>query len=344
MNAVAIKVGEIATMLGCTLKGDASLLITEANTIEEATSDQLTFIANPRYRQYLSQCRAGAIISTESEELPATIVHLISEHPYEDFCRALEILYPDRTPKIEVGIHPTAVVSAEATIGKDVRIGSHATVSAGVTIGDGSIVCNGASIGQNVKVGENCIIGNNTVIRDDVIIGDRVVVGDGSVIGFDGFGYAPTKDGYRKIPQVGTVIIEDDVEIGACTCIDRATVGATRIGRGTKIDNLIQIAHGVQIGENTVIAAQTGISGSTKIGSNVLMGGQAGLTGHIEIGDGMIIGAQAGVTKSHDFKGMISGYPARPQGEELRIEATMSKLPEIYKRLRTLEKEVKKAK
>ena len=167
-----------------------------------------------------------------------------------------------------------------------------------------------------------------------------MIIGDGTVLGFDGFGFIPDSSGWLKIRPVGTVVIGDDVEIGANCCVDRATVGATRIRRGTKLDNLIQIAHGVQIGEDTAIAAQTGISGSTRIGSRVLLGGQVGMIGHIDIGDDMIVGAQAGVTKSFDFKGMISGYPARPQMEAMRIDASVKKLPELLKRIKELEKKL----
>jgi UDP-3-O-[3-hydroxymyristoyl] glucosamine N-acyltransferase len=221
-----------------------------------------------------------------------------------------------------------------------VRIGAFVELCCGVKIGSGTVLYSGSYVGQNSIVGDNTVIGIGAIIRHEVTIGNHVVVGDGSVIGFDGFGNIPTTSGFIKIPQVGTVEICDDVEIGANCCIDRAAVGATRIGRGCRLDNLIQIAHGVQIGEHTAIAAQTGISGSTRIGSGVLMGGQSGLTGHIEIGDGMIVGAQAGVTKSFDIKGMISGYPARPQMKAMRIEAAMNKLPELLKRVRALEKKI----
>jgi len=175
-------------------------------------------------------------------------------------------------------------------------------------------------------------------------VGNRVVIGDGTVIGFDGFGYAPSEAGFEKIPQVGAIVIEDDVEIGANSCVDRATIGTTRIGKGTKLDNLIQIAHGVHIGENTVIAAQTGISGSASIGSGVMIGGQAGFAGHIEVGDRMMVGAQAGVTKDWDIKSLISGYPARPHGEAMRIDASSNQLPELLKRVKALEEEVSKLK
>ena len=342
MKAVPVAVGDLAAGLGCRLEGNAALLVAGAAPMEEATPDQITFLANPRYRKYLDQCRAGAIIISENEASPAGMVRLVSSQPYVDFCRTLEILYPACAPQPDDGIHPTAVIHPTASLGTGLRLGAGVVVAEKASLGRGTVIYPGAYVGHGVQVGEDCIIGVNAVIRHDVVLGNRVVIGDGTVIGFDGFGYAPTGRGdYRKIPQTGTVIIADDVEIGANCCLDRATVGATRIGRGSKLDNLIQVAHGVQIGEDTVIAAQTGISGSTRIGSRVMMGGQVGIAGHLEIGDGMILGAQAGVAKSFDIKGMVSGYPARPQREELRLEAAVHKLPELLKRVQQLEDRLK---
>lgn len=340
MRAVPIKAGDLAAKLECGLEGDSGLLLTGISTIEEAAPDQLTFLANPRYRKYLPACKAGAIIISADEEVPAGFTKLISTRPYLDFQQALKIMYQVESVTTFHEISKQSVVADSAQIGKDVHIGSFVEVSNGVVIGDGCIINNGAYIGPEVKIGKNCIIGYCAVLRQEVELGDRVVVGDATVIGFDGFGYAPDEAGYQKIPQIGTVVIEDDVEIGANCCIDRAAVGVTRIGRGSKMDNLIQVAHGVKIGENTVIAAQTGISGSTRIGSKVLMGGQVGISGHLEIGDGMIIGAQAGIAKSVDIKGMISGYPARPHAEALRRDANVSRLPKLLKRIKELEQKV----
>ncbi len=342
MNRTAsFTTSQLADLLGCQLEGKGDVVIRSLAPIEEADADQLTFIANPGYRRYIPNCKAGAIIISPELDTPPHIERFVSEDPYSSFRKALELLYPPRQPDIEPGIHPKAEIDPTASIGDNVHIGPFVHVSAGAKIGDGSTLYSGSYIGQNSVIGNNCIIGVGAVIRHEVTLGKRVVIGDRAVIGFDGFGYVPSETGFLKIPQVGSVEIEDDVEIGAGTCIDRAAVGVTRIGRGTKLDNLIQIAHGVQIGENSGIAAQTGISGSTRIGSGVLMGGQAGLTGHIEIGDGMIIGAQAGVTKSFDIKGMISGYPAKPHMKEVRIEAALNKLPELLKRVKELEKKVK---
>lgn len=341
MNAIPITTGELAEKLNCELRGRSDLKLTGIATIDEAGPSELTFLANPRYRRKLPSSRAGAIIISDEEQVPAAMTRIISESAYQIFRSALKLMYPPREPGVALGIHPLSAVDPTAEIGEDVRIGPFVEVGAGVRIGNRTTLHKGAFIGRYSVLGEDCTIGVGAVIQHDVQIGERVAIGDGAVIGYHGFAYAPDISGYHKIPEVGTVVLEDDVEIGANCCIDRATIGETRIGRGSKLDNLIQIAHGVKIGENTVIAAQTGISGSVQIGSWVMMGGQVGTVGHIEIGDRMIIGAQAGVTKSFDIKGMVSGYPARPQLDAMRIEASLNKLPELVKKVKALEKKLK---
>jgi len=333
--------GELAKLLGCELDGDKNLLIRGAATIEEAKPDELTFLANPRYRKYLTYCNAGAIIITNDGSDTNGVVRLVSSNPYEDFKNAVEIIYGVNDPEVAVGIHPMAVIAKDATIGENASIDANVRISGGCKIGSNTVIQYGTYLGRNTEIGADCVIGVNVSIRNFVKVGNRVFIGDGSVLGYDGFGYIPTKDGYERIRPVGTVEIEDDVHIGANCCIDRATVGATRIAKGAKLDNLIQIAHGVQIGEHTAIAAQTGISGSAKIGSWVMLGGQVGMVGHIEIGDKMAIGAQSGVTKSFDIRGLISGYPARAHNEMRRIEASTVRLPELLKRVKKLEKEIK---
>lgn len=342
MTTKAFTAGELADALGCAISGSREKVVSGIAPILEAEADDITFIANPKYRSQLDTCRAGAIIVAPNEVTPQGIVRLETPQPYIAFRKALGLLYTNRDFDLPEGIHPSAAINPSASIGKNVRIGAFATVEDGAIIGESVVLCNGAYIGRNVRIGANCIVGINAVLRHEVTLGCRVIIGDGSIIGFDGFGYSPEADGFHKIPQVGTVEIDDDVEIGANCCIDRATIGATRIGKGSKLDNLIQIAHGVHIGQNTVIAAQTGISGSTTIGSGVMIGGQVGMVGHIEVGDRMLIGAQAGVTKSIDIKGMVSGYPARPQMEAMRIEAALNKLPELIKRVRKIEEQMGK--
>ena len=269
------------------------------------------------------------------------MTRLISKKPYADFRQALELIYIVGKSPVPLGISPQAVLDKTAAIGNEVHIGHFVEISAHTVIGDGSIIANGSYIGNNVKIGRNCQIGFNVVVRAETEIGDRVVIGDGTMVGYDGFGYAPEEIGYSKIPQLGKVVIEDDVEIGANCCIDKATLGETRLCRGSKLDNLIQIAHNVKIGEHTVIAAQTGISGSTQIGSQVMMGGQVGIVGHLKIGDRIKIGAQAGVTKSTDEEGIISGYMARPHREALKREASINKIPAALERLKMLEQRLR---
>lgn len=340
MSDESITTRDLAERLSCEIEGNQSLMLNGIATIEDAEPDQLTFLANPRYRKHLTACRAGAIIISSDVEIPDNITKIISKEPYRDFRRALEIFYPNIEMNIKDGINPTAEIHETASIGIDAKIGAFVEVAAGAVIGDNCTLCNGAYVGCNVEIGSDCIIGFNAVIRRDIKLGNRVTIGDGTIVGFDGFGYTPDQGGYFKIPQVGTVEIEDDVEIGANCCIDRASIGVTRIGRGSKLDNLIQVAHGVKIGENTVIAAQTGISGSTTIGSGVIIGGQVGISGHIDIGDGMIIGAQSGVTKSVDIKGVISGYPARQHSVSLRRDASINQIPKLMKRINELEKKI----
>ncbi|MFC2150020.1 UDP-3-O-(3-hydroxymyristoyl)glucosamine N-acyltransferase [Calditrichota bacterium] len=340
MRSVPIMAGELAAKIDCELSGD-DLLIEAAATMTEAAASDLTFLANKKYTASLGDCQAGAIIiAPEVNGFRSGITRLLSDNPYEAFRKAIQVLYPEDQAPEETVVHPSAVIDEDAKIGRGVFVGSNCCVEAGAEIGDGCKLESGVYLGKNCRIGKNSQFGISATVREDVIIGDRCIIGDSTVVGYDGFGYTPGSIGWTKIKAVGTVIIGNDVEIGANCCIDRATVGATRIADGCKLDNLIQIAHGVQIGEHTAIAAQVGISGSTVIGKGVMLAGQAGFVGHIEIGDGMIVGAQAGVTRSFDTGGMISGYPARPQMEAMRIEAALNKLPELLKRVKRLEDEL----
>jgi len=335
--------GMIAELLGCQLKGDSELLINGVATITEAGKDQLTFLANPKYEKFLPDCKAGAIIISKEQTAPDNVVHLISEKPYNDFQKVLSILYEAEEPDIEIGVGLGSIVHETAIIGADVRIGSHVVIGSNVNIGDNCILMHGVNVGARTEIGNDCVIHNNVVIKHDIEIGNRVIIGDGTVIGYDGFGFAPDEGGFSKIPQVGSVQISDDVEIGANCCIDRATIGQTLIGKGSKLDNLVQVAHGVKIGQSTAIAAQTGIAGSTEIGSRCLMGGQVGVNGHIKIGDHIMVGAQSGVTKSFDEPGVISGYPARPHREALRREAFINKIPKLASRISEIERSTRKS-
>ncbi|MBI1849369.1 MAG: UDP-3-O-(3-hydroxymyristoyl)glucosamine N-acyltransferase [Planctomycetes bacterium] len=322
------------------LVGDGSRVIRRAAKIEEAVSGDVTFVANPKYARHLETTQATAVIVSRNIETRRQDVALVRvDDPYISFLFVLGKLTPP-TELLSLGIHSTAVVDPTAVLGRDVGIGAHAVIGRRTVIGDRTRIYPGVVLGDDVRIGANSLVYSNVVIREKCSVGDDVIIHPGTVIGGDGFGFAPNTNGtYDKIPQLGTVIVEDCVEIGANCTVDRATLGETRICRGVKLDNLVHVAHNCVVGENTVIAAQTGISGSTKIGKNCVVGGQVGLVGHIVIGDRITIGAQAGVTKSFVESGMkIFGYPAREMQHRLRGEALVHQLPELRAKLRALEK------
>jgi UDP-3-O-[3-hydroxymyristoyl] glucosamine N-acyltransferase len=338
-NTMLYRTLDLAYLLEGELVGDPEVVITGLAKIEEAEPGELTFLANPKYEKYLSETRASAVLVSR-EQLAEGKLLIRVDDPYRCFAKLLSVFYPPE-PLVELGVHPAAVLGKDVTIGQGVRIAAGVVIGAHSVIGDDIALYPQVSIGEDVTIGAGSIIRAGVSIRHGVRIGCRVIIQDNAVIGSDGFGFAPTQDGgYEKIPQVGTVIIEDDVEIGAGCTIDRATLGATRIESGAKLDNLIQIAHNVVIGANTVIAAQTGISGSTKIGKNCMIAGQVGFAGHLTLGDRSLVGAQSGVSKSWPDNSKIFGYPAIPLGEELRLQATMRKLPELAKTLDRLVKKV----
>jgi len=335
---------ELAGLLGAVVVGDGSIEIHGVTGIQEAGPGDLTFLANPKYEKYLAETSASAVIVSPDyrarcEELgkPALVV----ENPYSAFASAVTT-YLEPSLGLPRGVHPTAVVDEAAEIGREAAVGAHVVVAAGARLGDRVVVHPGAYIGTDVTVGADSIVYPNATIRRGSAIGERVIIHSGSVIGSDGFGFARETEGHRKIPQVGNVVIEDDVEVGANACIDRATVGTTRIGRGTKIDNLVQIGHNVRIGEGSIVVAQVGISGSTRLGRNVVLGGQVGVAGHIEIGDGVMVGAQSGVTRSVPNGEVVSGYPARRHSLSKRLYACLQRLPSLFERTRDLERRIGK--
>jgi UDP-3-O-[3-hydroxymyristoyl] glucosamine N-acyltransferase len=316
-------------------------MITGVAGIQEAKEGEITFLSNRKYRRYLQGSRASAVIMTEEmfdEKVP--IPAILSENPYYTFAKALSLFFQDERQSFKMGIHPTAIVHERASVGKEVSIGPYAVIREGTEVGDRVIIDANVVIGCYCQIGQETLIYPHVTLYDYTTIGARVIIHAGAVIGSDGFGFARNNGRYSKIPQVGQVLLEDDVEIGANTTIDRGTMGVTRIAQGTKIDNLVQIAHNVTVGRNTVIAAQVGVGGSTHIGDDVQIGGQAGLVGHIEIGDGVGIGAQAGVTKSFPDRVMITGYPARPLGVVRRSDAAQHHLPELLKTVREQEKRI----
>lgn len=329
---------EISEFIKGQIVGDEETVITGICGIKEAGPGDITFLANPKYSSLMDSTGASAIIvSNDIKVAPKPIIR--TENPSLAFSKVVSLLFPQAI-KHSKGIHPKAEISKTAKIGKDVGIGACAVVEDGARIGDKTIIYPGVYIGHNTKIGTGCLIYSNVSIRENITIGNNVIIHCGTVIGADGFGYATVSGVHHKIPQVGTVVIEDDVEIGANVTVDRARFGKTIIGRGTKIDNLVQIAHNVSIGENSIIVAQAGISGSTSLGKNVTLAGQAGLVGHINIGDNVIIGAQSGVSNSIPANSVILGSPALPINKTKRIFVCMAKLPELFKMVRLIQKKV----
>jgi len=330
------KLGELAAFVGGRLEGDAELVIRGVAGIREAQPGDITFVANARYEEFVAATRASAILAAPG--LSAGIPLIRTDNPYFAFFQVLNLFAGDAAARYPRGVHPQAVVERGVTLGADVSIGPFCHVGAGATIGDGSTLAAGVFVGEKAQIGKGCLIYSQVTIREECRLGDRVILQPGVVIGSDGFGYARRGATYHKIPQIGRVVIEDDVEIGANSCVDRATTGETRIKRGSKIDNLVQVAHNVTIGEDTVIAAQTGISGSTEVGSGVTFGGQAGVAGHVTIGDRVMVGGGAGVTKSVPADTMVSGYPAREHSLARKLYAHIALLPELFKRVKNIER------
>ncbi len=336
--------GEIAEYLAGELVGDPSVLITGVAGIEEAQAGDLTFLANPKYAAFLEKTSASAVIMGGQLDLPKSRIPVIRHpNPYLAFAKVLE-LFAGAKRKYPEGIHSTAVLGEEVRVGAGAHVGPQVVIENGAELGRNSVVLAGSFIGEGSTVGEDSLIYPNVTVRENVRIGKNVIVHSGTVIGSDGFGFVRDEDGHHKIPQVGGVEIEDDVEIGANVAIDRATLGVTRIGKGTKIDNLVQIAHNVHIGRNCIIAGQVGISGSTRVGDESVLAGQAGLVGHINIGKRVVIGAQSGVTKDIPDGTTIFGYPAREIHKAKRIEAHLSRLDLYVRRLREVERRLNEIK
>ncbi|HDD35463.1 MAG TPA: UDP-3-O-(3-hydroxymyristoyl)glucosamine N-acyltransferase [Candidatus Desulfofervidus auxilii] len=334
-----VKLREITKILQAELIGDGDIEIKGLAPIEKAKAGDITFIANPRYKKYLTQTQASAVIvPLDIKDAPVALIR--TKNPYLTYARVAQLFY--RWPYQFRGISSGAFIAEGVRLGKNVTIYPFSFIESGTEIGDETIVFTGVYIGPNVKIGKKVIIYPNVSILADCEIGSGVIIHSGAVIGSDGFGFAPDEKGnYVKIPQLGRVRIEDDVEIGANTTIDRAALGETVIKKGTKIDNLVQIAHNVEIGENSIIVAQVGIAGSTKIGNRVTLAGQVGVVGHIEIGDGVTIGAKSGVPKSVSAgQTVASGVPAMPYQTYLRTMLLLPRLPEFTSRLKKLEKEL----
>jgi UDP-3-O-[3-hydroxymyristoyl] glucosamine N-acyltransferase len=334
-----VKLSELAARLDCRLVGDGSIEISRVSGIQDAGPGDVTFLANSKYERLLASTRASAIILREDAPA-APAAALRTADPYLAFARAVRLFAPEWRPP--AGIDPRAVVAPTARLGTDVSVGPFVVIGDGAAIGDRTVIFPHVTIGPGAVIGADCVVHARVSIRERVSIGHRVVVQDGAVIGSDGFGFARRPDGtHEKIPQVATVVIEDDVEIGANTAVDRPAVGETRIRQGTKIDNLVQVAHGVQIGRNVLMAAQVGVAGSSEVHDGAMLGGQAGITGHITIERGAVVAAHAGVTNSVEAGTMVAGYPAIESHQWRRSSAVFRRLPEMKRRIQALEAAVR---
>ncbi len=333
---------DIAAAVQGQLQGNQALRIDGAAGLEDATPAQISFFHNMKYLDSLQSSKALAIIipdNTNGAKLPEGKTWIRVTNPQWAFAQALTLLYPDRNVHPR-GIHPKAVIDPTAEIASDVYVGPLSVIEAGASVSSGTTLYSGVYVGANVRIGPDSVIYSNVTLYGETHIGARVIIHAGAVLGSDGYGFA-LKDGkHHKIPQVGRVVVEDDVEIGANVTVDRATTGETRIGAGTKIDNLVHIAHNVQIGRDSLIVAQVGISGSTRVGDHVTLAGQVGVTGHLTIGDGAVIAAQSGIMSNVAPGEVLFGSPARPHREAMKLEALFGKLPEMYALLKQLKKKV----
>lgn len=331
-----MKLGELAERLGCVLEGDANLEIGGVAGLAEARPGELTFLANPKYRPLARTTKATAIIAGgESVSLP--LATLRSPHPYYAFARAIELFHPPE--RYEAGIHPTAVVAATARIGPGAHIGPYCFVDDDVCIGRNAVLHSFVAIYRGAVIGDDFLAHSHAVVREGCRLGDRVVLQNGAVVGSDGFGFAKTPGGrWHKMRQSGPAIVEDEVEIQAHSCVDRATIGVTRIGRGSKLDNLVQVGHASRVGEDTLLCGQVGLAGSTTVGNRVILAGQVGAAGHLTIGDGAVLTAQSGVPNDVPAGALYSGYPAIENRRWLKSVAAFNRLPELQKRVAELER------
>ncbi|MDW8321086.1 MAG: UDP-3-O-(3-hydroxymyristoyl)glucosamine N-acyltransferase [Armatimonadota bacterium] len=332
-----LTVQQLAQQLNAQVEGDETASITGVSSIEFAQEGDVVFAESPRYLLMAERCPAAAVIVWQ--DAPSIQKPLLRvESPRQAFLKALEMFAPQ--PHHPEGIDLNAVISPDADIGDDVAIGAGCIIEAGVRIGRGSVLYPLCYIGRDAQLGEQCLLYPNVTLMHGVRLGNRVIVHAGAVIGADGFGYVTVDGVHRKVPHIGTVEVGDDVEIGANVCIDRAKTGATRIGRGTKIDNLVHIGHNVQVGEHCLLVAQVGIAGSSQLGNYVVLAGQVGVADHVSIGEGAIVAAQSGVAGNLPGGQRYFGSPAREHGKQLRLMAYASRLPELFERVKELEQKL----
>ena len=338
------KAKQIAELIGGRVEGDENASVRTFSKIEEGQEGAISFLSNPKYTHYLYETKSTIVLVNDDLVLEHPVETTLIRVPnaYEAVARLLQI-YESMKPR-KTGIDPLAFISEKATVGKDVYVGAFAYIGDGAVVGDGCQIAPQVYIGDGVRLGQQCQLFPHVTIYNGCQLGNRVTIHAGSVIGADGFGFAPSQGGYDKIPQIGVVIIEDDVEIGANTCVDRSTMGATIIHKGVKLDNLIQVAHNCEIGQNTVMSAQVGLAGSTKVGEWCMFGGQVGLAGHITVGDHVNLGAQSGVPSSVKGGQTLIGTPPMQPTAYFKSQAIFRRLPDMYKELDRLKKEVEQLK
>jgi len=328
---------EIAEFVGGEILGDSNVLITGISGIKEAKAGEITFISDPRYSDLLDETQASAVIVSSEVSRNGEKTLLRCPNPRLAFVNLVNMWAMDEIAH-PTGIHPTAVIGENVRLGKNVAINAYVVIENGAVIGDNVVIYPHTYIGRDCRIGNDTLLYHDVTLRERVAVGERVIMHSGVRVGSDGFGFTSHEGVHHKEPQIGSVVIEDDVEVGANVTIDRATFGVTHIGRGTKIDNLVQIGHNVTIGEHCIIVSQVGIAGSARVGNGVTLAGQAGVAGHIQIGDNCVVAARAGVTKSLPADSRVSGMPAIPHDKEQRVKASVRRLPDLFKRLRTLEK------
>jgi UDP-3-O-[3-hydroxymyristoyl] glucosamine N-acyltransferase len=336
--SLKVQASQVAALVGGRLNGP-DVELSSLSGIKEAKAGDLTFLANPKYAEYLSTTGASCILVPQGTTAPGKTV-IECKDPYLAWAKVISFYAEAVKEKPLPGIHSTAVVDKTAQIDPSACIGPYVVIEKEAAVGPGTVIMPFCYIGRKARVGSNCLLYPNVSLREECSAGNNVILHCGAVVGSDGFGYARDGEKYFKIPQIGNVILEDEVEIGANTAIDRGAFGPTIIRRGTKIDNLVQIAHNVEVGADTAIAAQTGIAGSTKIGKGCVFAGQVGLVGHITIGDRVTFGAQSGVSKSISSDTVVSGYPAMPHMQARRREASAAMLPEYIRKINRMEKRI----
>ena len=328
---------QIAELTGGTLVNPHDSPISSVASLEEASENQLSFLGNDKYAPQVVKSKAGIVLIPDNYEPEDDKCYVICKNTSVALSQISDVFAPEPI-NFEPGIHPNASIAESATIGKDCHIGPNAVVLDGASVGDNTAICAGTVVGHEAQIGDNCLFHPNVTIRERCVVGNRVIIHSNTAIGSDGFGFIPGANGHKKIPQVGIVVLEDDVEIGSSVCIDRARFGKTKIGTGTKIDNLVQIAHNVEIGAHCFIVSQSGIAGSSKLGNFVIVAAQAGITGHVEVGDGVTMAGRAGVTKDIAPGSKVFGFPAVSKREFVMQNLRIKKIERMEKELKEMKK------